>query len=157
MTVPTRNHPSHAAKATQSTVAAAAQRYFCDTASGFVGKWTNPKRPAAHQPGFMPNQAVALVWVASCAMDIGICRIACCLSCCGLKKPICCGLSRKVSASCQTRCGDWVMRVRFRGENTRETKASERQRLSTRAFHPEARSHNPITAPGFSGEILFLQ
>ena len=46
-----------------------------------------------------------------------------------------------------TRHGDWVMRMRFRGENTRETGGPVRLRLLTRAFHPEARSHHPITAP----------
>jgi len=35
------------------------------------------------------------------------------------------------------------MRMRHQSENTRETEAPERQRLPTRAFHPEARSHNP--------------
>jgi len=38
-------------------------------------------------------------------------------------------VSLKIRASCQTRHGDWVMRMRFQGENTRETKGSERQRL----------------------------
>ncbi|OQW90209.1 MAG: hypothetical protein BWK72_03065 [Rhodoferax ferrireducens] len=51
------------------------------------------------------------------------------------------------NASLQTRHGDWVMRMRFRGENTRETEGSERRRLWARAFPPEARSHHPITAP----------
>jgi len=51
-------------------------------------------------------------------------------------------------ASIQTRHGDWVMRVRFWSMNTRETNKSVRQRLSARASHPNARSHNPITVPG---------
>ncbi|OIP16167.1 MAG: hypothetical protein CO065_06295 [Comamonadaceae bacterium CG_4_9_14_0_8_um_filter_57_21] len=44
------------------------------------------------------------------------------------------------------------MRMRFWEQNTRETEASVRQRLSARAFAPKARSHDPITAPErFSG------
>jgi len=39
------------------------------------------------------------------------------------------------------------MRMRFGDEITREIKTTERQRLSARAFHPQARSHGPITAP----------
>jgi len=46
-----------------------------------------------------------------------------------------------------TRHGDWAMRMRFWGVNTREMEKSARQRLSARASHPKARSHNPITAP----------
>ncbi|OQW87701.1 MAG: hypothetical protein BWK72_12410 [Rhodoferax ferrireducens] len=64
-------------------------------------------------------------------------------------------VSRKANVSRQTRRGDWVMRMRFRGENTRETEGSERQRLWARAFHPEARSHNPITAPDCFGVKTF--
>jgi len=56
-------------------------------------------------------------------------------------------VSLKINASCQTRPDDWMMRMRFQGEITREVAGSVRVRLSTRAFHPEARSHHPITAP----------
>jgi len=52
-----------------------------------------------------------------------------------------------LNASYLTRHGDWVMRMRFRDEITRETEKSVRLRLSARAFHPEARSHHPITVP----------
>jgi len=52
-----------------------------------------------------------------------------------------------------TRRGDWGMRMRFWGENTRETGGSVRQRLPARAFHPKARSHAPITTPSAVGEI----
>jgi len=60
-------------------------------------------------------------------------------------------VSLKINASVSTRHGDWVMRMRFRGKSTRETQASARPRLPARAFHPEARSHDPITAPSRSG------
>jgi hypothetical protein len=52
-----------------------------------------------------------------------------------------------VSLLVLTRHGDWVMRVRFCGEITRECGGSVRQRLSTRAFRHKARSHDPITVP----------
>ena len=51
----------------------------------------------------------------------------------------------------QTRRGDRVMCMRFWGENTRETEASVRLRLFARAFHPKARSHDPITTPDAVG------
>ena len=60
-------------------------------------------------------------------------------------------LSEQRPATCLTRRGDRVMRMRFWGENTRETDASVRQRLFARAFHPKARSHDPITMPGAVG------
>ena len=44
------------------------------------------------------------------------------------------------------------MRMRFWGENTRETGAAEGKRLSARAFHPKARSHRPITVPDGLGQ-----
>jgi len=53
----------------------------------------------------------------------------------------------KPGAVHQTRPGDWAMRMRFWGENTREIEAAVCKRLSTRAFHPKARSHHPITVP----------
>ena len=53
----------------------------------------------------------------------------------------------KPGAAHQTRPGDWAMRMRFWGENTREIEAGVCKRLPTRAFHPKARSHSPITAP----------
>ena len=49
------------------------------------------------------------------------------------------------------RRGDGVMCVRFWGEITRDVMSAARQRLLTRAFHPKARSHAPITAPGVVG------
>ena len=51
--------------------------------------------------------------------------------------------------------GDWAMRVRFWGENTRDWEKSVKLSLgdflpaptsSPHAFHPKARSHFPITA-----------
>jgi hypothetical protein len=51
----------------------------------------------------------------------------------------------------QTRPGNWAMRMRFWCENTRETEAAVGKRLETRAFHPKARSHRPITVPGRPG------
>ena len=51
--------------------------------------------------------------------------------------------------------GDWAMRMRFWGENTRDGEKSVSLSLgvfigasnvSPRAFHPKARSHFPITA-----------
>jgi hypothetical protein len=57
----------------------------------------------------------------------------------------------KPGAEFQTRPGDWVMRMRFWGENTREIDAVVCQRLPTRASHPKARSHRPITVPGTLG------
>jgi len=53
-----------------------------------------------------------------------------------------------------TRRGDWGMRMRFWGENTRETNGSVRQRLPARAFHPKARSHAPITSPSGIDETM---
>uniref|UniRef100_UPI00374D1F12 hypothetical protein n=1 Tax=Rhodoferax sp. TaxID=50421 RepID=UPI00374D1F12 len=53
----------------------------------------------------------------------------------------------------QTRRGDRAMCMRFWGENTRETQGAIHQRLLTRAFHPKARSHDPITTPGVVGEM----
>ena len=58
-------------------------------------------------------------------------------------------------ATCLTRRGDRVMRMRFWGENTRETEASVRLRRFARAFHPKARSHDPITTPGAVGRCGF--
>jgi len=60
-------------------------------------------------------------------------------------------VSLEINALVSTRHGDWVMRMRFWGESTRDMQASARQQLPARAFHPEARSHDPITAPGHSG------
>ncbi|MBB1077797.1 hypothetical protein HUU62_25695 [Rhodoferax sp. 4810] len=57
-------------------------------------------------------------------------------------------VSLAINASLRTLHGDWVMRMRHQSENTRETERSERTRLWARALHTEARSHNPITAPG---------
>ncbi|WP_296527610.1 hypothetical protein, partial [Rhodoferax sp.] len=53
----------------------------------------------------------------------------------------------KPGAAHQTRPGDWAMRMRFWGENTREIEAGVGKRLWARAFHPKARSHSPITVP----------
>ncbi|MDO8320517.1 MAG: hypothetical protein Q7T43_15165, partial [Rhodoferax sp.] len=46
-----------------------------------------------------------------------------------------------------TRRGDQAMCVRFWGEITREKPSAVRHRLSARAFHPKARSHDQITTP----------
>jgi len=45
------------------------------------------------------------------------------------------------------RRGDWVRRMRFWRQSTREVEASAHQRLSARAFAPKARSPDPITTP----------
>jgi len=42
--------------------------------------------------------------------------------------------------------------MRFCGEITREMNGIVRLRLSARAFHSKARSHDPITTPGVTGE-----
>jgi len=55
-----------------------------------------------------------------------------------------------------TRHGDWAMRMRFWGVNTREMEKSARQRLSARASHPKARSHNPITAPELARQTFHV-
>ena len=60
-------------------------------------------------------------------------------------------LSEQNPATCLTRRGDRAMCMRFWGENTRETDASVRLRRFARAFHPKARSHDPITTPGAVG------
>ena len=60
--------------------------------------------------------------------------------------------------------GDWAMRVRFWGENTRDGEKSVSLSLgvfigasnvSPRAFHPKARSHFPITALCAQTELEF--
>jgi hypothetical protein len=56
-------------------------------------------------------------------------------------------VSQTIKALFLTRHGDWVMRMRFWGANTRERGASGHQRLQTHALRPKARSHAPITAP----------
>ena len=60
----------------------------------------------------------------------------------------------KPGAAHQSRHGDWAMRMRFWGENTRETEAAVCKRLPTRAFHPKARSHSPITVPSAVGSEI---
>jgi len=47
----------------------------------------------------------------------------------------------------QTRPGDWAMCMRFWGEITREIGRAVGQRCLSRACHPKARSHDPITRP----------
>ena len=45
------------------------------------------------------------------------------------------------------------MRMRFWGAITREIERAVRMRLSARALHPKARSHDPITAPEHLGSF----
>jgi len=45
------------------------------------------------------------------------------------------------------RRSDWVMRMRFWSEITREDTVLNTQMLSARAFRPKARSHDPVTPP----------
>jgi hypothetical protein len=54
-------------------------------------------------------------------------------------------------APVQIRRGDRVMCMRFWSENTRESAGAVHQRLLARAFHPKARSHDPITTPNRVG------
>jgi hypothetical protein len=51
-----------------------------------------------------------------------------------------------VRARCERR-GDWVMRMRFWSEITREGRRCCVRRCTSRAFRPKARSHDPVTTP----------